>query len=247
MSSLKVCFFGSGDAFGSGGRFQSCVMVQSGRSGFLIDCGATALSSMKRQGIDSSAVDTVVISHLHGDHFGGLPFLIKEIQVTGTRKHPLTIAGPKDLEPRVAGLLNLLFPGPEDVRSGFWPDFPVLSAGKPRQIGDIRITAYPAAHSPMAHPLALRIDCNGTVIAYSGDTEWSDVLPEMSRGADLFICETYEYRQAAGNHINYLKLLEHRGELDCRRIILTHLGPTMLERCGSLEFECAHDGMVVEV
>ncbi len=247
MSSLKVFFFGSGDAFGSGGRLQSCVMVRTGESGLLIDCGATALSGMKRQGIDSSDIDTIVISHLHGDHFCGLPFLIKEIQVTGTRDRALTIAGPEDLEPRVEGLLNLLFPGPGDVRSGFWPDFPVISAGESLQIGDIRVSAYPAAHSPMAHPLSLRIDCKGTVIAYSGDTEWSDVLPEISRGADLFICETYEYLQAAGNHINYLTLLDHRHELDCRRIVLTHLGNTMIERCGSLEFECAQDGMVIEV
>ncbi len=247
MGSLRVRFFGSGDAFGSGGRLQSCVMVQTEESGLLIDCGATALSGMKRQGIDSSAIDTIVVSHLHGDHFGGLPFLIKEIQVTGTRDKALTVAGPWDLEVRVEGLLNLLFPGPEDVRSGFWPNFPVLSAGEPRQIGDIRVSAYPAAHSPLTHPLSLRIDCKGTVIAYSGDTEWSDVLPEVSRGADLFICETYEYRQAAGNHINYLTLLDHRHELDCRRIVLTHLGNTMIERCGSLKFECAQDGMVIEV
>ncbi|HON39103.1 MAG TPA: MBL fold metallo-hydrolase [Deltaproteobacteria bacterium] len=247
MGSLRVCFFGSGDAFGSGGRLQSCVMVQTGEVGLLIDCGATALSGMKRQGIDSSAVDAILISHLHGDHFCGLPFLIKEIQVTGARDKAMTIAGPEGLEPRVEGLLKLLFPGSEDIRSGFWPDFRVLSAGGTRQIGDFLVTAYPAAHPPETRPLSLRIDCRGTVIAYSGDTEWNDMLPEVSRGADLFICETYEYRHRAGNHINYLTLLDHRHELDCRRIVLTHLGDTMLKRCGSLEFECAQDGMVIEV
>ncbi|MCK9263457.1 MAG: MBL fold metallo-hydrolase [Deltaproteobacteria bacterium] len=247
MGPLKVCFFGSGDAFGSGGRLQSCVMVQTEESGLLIDCGATALSGMKRQGIDSSAVDTILISHLHGDHFCGLPFLIKEIQVAGARDRALIIAGPEDLEPRVEGLLKLLFPGSEDIRSGFWPDFLVLSVGEPRQIGDVRVAAYPAAHSPKAHPLSLRIDCRDTVIAYSGDTEWSDMVPEVSRDADLFICETYEYRHMTGNHLNYLTLLDHRHELDCRRIVLTHLGDTMIEKCGFLEFECAHDGMVIEV
>lgn len=247
MSGITIRFFGSGDAFGSGGRLQSCIMADTGGHGFLIDCGATALTGMKRCGFDSSQITAIIVSHLHGDHFGGLPYLIKEIQVLGTRTAPLVIAGPEDLETRTAELLSLLYPGPEDVCSGFWPDFRVLPERQPVQIGEVMVTAYPAAHSRMAQPLSLKLECCGKTIAYSGDTEWTQVLPEVSRGADLFICETFEYRKAAGNHINYLTLQEHRHELGCRRIILTHLGDTMLDRCGSLEFECAHDGTVIEV
>ncbi len=247
MQTMKIRFFGSGDAFGSGGRLQSCIMADTGRFGFLIDCGATALTGMKQSGFDSSRINAVIISHLHGDHFGGLPFLIKEIQVNGTRTEPLLVAGPDDLEFRTEQLLGLLFPGHEDVRSRFWPDFRVLHPGRTEQIGDILVAAYPAAHSPLARPLSLRIECCGKIIAYTGDTEWNDVIPEISRGADLLVCEAFEYRAEAGNHINYLTLLEHRRELECGRIILTHLGDTMLGRCGSLEFECAQDGSVIEI
>jgi len=247
VGALTIRFFGSGDAFGSGGRLQSCIMVGSGGSGFLIDCGATALSGMKRSGFDSSNIDAVIISHLHGDHFGGLPYLLKEIQVLGTRRTPLIIAGPEDLEPRTAGLLSLLFPGPEDPRTRFWPPFLVLPEKQPLRVGDVLVTAYPAAHSPTANPLSLRIEYSGKIIAYSGDTAWNETLPEVCSGADLFICETFEYREEAGNHLNYLTLMEHRDELDCRRIILTHLGETMLDRCGSLEFTCAQDGTSIEV
>jgi ribonuclease BN (tRNA processing enzyme) len=242
-----VRFLGSGDAFGSGGRLQSCILVDSLKGRFLIDCGETALIGMKRFGLDSSMIGSIFISHLHGDHYGGLPLLIKEIQVSGGRKEPLVIAGPLSLESHVEGLMPLIFPGPENPRAVFWPEFRVTSPEEPTQVGHIQVTAYPAAHSSMSNPLSLRIECCGRVIAYSGDTEWNDFLPVVSRGADLFICETFEYRREAGNHLNLLTLLEHRHELSCRRIILTHLGESMLERCGTIEFECAQDGMYIEL
>lgn len=245
--SVRVLFLGSGDAFGSGGRLQSSILVESPDGLFLIDCGPSALIGLKRSGFDASGISTIFISHLHGDHYGGLPFLIKEAQVTGARETPMVVAGPPDLESHVENVIKLFFPGPEDPHSGFWPDFQVLSHGNPEQIGNLRVTAYPAAHSRMANPLSLRIECCGKVIAYSGDTEWNDFLVDLCKGADLFICETFEYERQAGNHLNYLTLMEHRHELDCRKILLTHLGDSMLERCGSIEFECAHDGMSVEV
>jgi len=244
---VTVRFLGSGDAFGSGGRLQSCILVDSPEGRYLIDCGETALIGLKRFGLDSSMVCSIVISHLHGDHYGGLPFLIKEIQVSGGRREPLVIAGPRGLESYVEGLMPLIFPGPENPRAVFWPEFRVIPPGEPLEVGHLRITAYPAAHSAMSNPLSLRIECCGRVIAYSGDTEWNDFLPTVSQGADLFICETFEYRREAGNHLNLLTLLEHRHELGCRRIILTHLGESMLKRCGSIEFECAQDGMYIEL
>jgi len=244
---VTVRFLGSGDAFGSGGRLQSCILVDSLEDRFLIDCGETALIGLKRFGLDSSVVGTIFISHLHGDHYGGLPFLIKEIQVSGGREEPLVIAGPRGLESHVEELMPLIFPGPENPRSVFWPEFLVIPPGEPIRVGRLRVTAYPAAHSAMSNPLSLRIECSGRVIAYSGDTEWNDFLPKASEGADLFICETFEYRRETENHLNLLPPLEHRHELGCRRIILTHLGESMLKRCGSLEFECAQDGMYIEL
>lgn len=244
---LSVRFLGSGDAFGSGGRLQSCIMVDSPETSFLIDCGATALIGMKRFGIDPLRIGTILVSHLHGDHYSGLPFLIKETQVLGVRKEPLVVAGPEGLEEHVLGVMRLIFPGPEDPRKGFWPEFRALSPGVPAHVGDLSVEAFPAAHSAMTNPLSLRIGLGGRVIAYSGDTEWSEALPLVSEGADLFICETFEYRKKAGNHLSFLTLKEHLPELRCKRIILTHLGESMLERCGSIEIECARDGTLIEL
>ena len=73
---IEVQFLGSGDAFGSGGRFQTCVLLSSADGQLLLDCGASSLIAMKRLGIDPSTIEAVVLTHLHGDHFAGIPFLI---------------------------------------------------------------------------------------------------------------------------------------------------------------------------
>jgi ribonuclease BN (tRNA processing enzyme) len=72
---------GCGDAFGSGGRFHTCFHVSARVVSFLVDCGASALIAMRRFGVDPNTIRTVLISHLHGDHFGGLPFLLLDAQL----------------------------------------------------------------------------------------------------------------------------------------------------------------------
>lgn len=80
MTQVQVRFLGSGDAFGSGGRLQTCFLLEGEKAPVLIDCGASALIAMKREGIDPSEIRWIVLSHLPGDHFGGIPFLILDGQ-----------------------------------------------------------------------------------------------------------------------------------------------------------------------
>jgi len=99
---LTVTFAGSGDAFGSGGRYQACIHLRGSGGGdpVLLDCGATSLSALKRLGLDPGKIAAVFVSHLHGDHFGGLPFLILDGQFS-RRTKPLTVAGPPGLARRL--------------------------------------------------------------------------------------------------------------------------------------------------
>ena len=73
---MKIQFLGSGDAFGSGGRLNTCFMVDAADIRFLIDCGATSLVAMNRCGVDPNSIDMILLSHLHGDHFGGVMFML---------------------------------------------------------------------------------------------------------------------------------------------------------------------------
>src|SRR5262252_480018 len=89
---MELTFVGCGDAIGSGGRFNTCFHVQSAGSAFPVDCGSSALISMKRLAIDPSAIDSIFITHFHADHFGGLPFLVLDAQFS-KRRRPAQRAG----------------------------------------------------------------------------------------------------------------------------------------------------------
>jgi ribonuclease BN (tRNA processing enzyme) len=96
---LTLTFLGSGDAFGSGGRLQTCMLLESDGRRWLLDCGATSLVALRRAGVDPATIDAILISHLHGDHFGGVPFVLLDGQFRrGAR--PLVIAGPRGVEAR---------------------------------------------------------------------------------------------------------------------------------------------------
>ena len=88
MSSVTVQFAGSGVHFGSGGRFQACISVRSTNTHVLLDCGASSLVALKRLGLEPGSIDGVIVSHLHGDHFGGIPFLVLDQQFA-QRERPL--------------------------------------------------------------------------------------------------------------------------------------------------------------
>ncbi len=75
---MKLHILGCGDAFGSGGRNQSGYLVETADKLFLLDCGPTSLLMLKRAGFDPRRVDTILLSHLHGDHFGGIAFFFIE-------------------------------------------------------------------------------------------------------------------------------------------------------------------------
>jgi ribonuclease BN (tRNA processing enzyme) len=247
MGKVTIRVLGCGDAFGSGGRMQSSYLVASPTSHFLIDCGATSLVAMNRLGLDPGMIDAVLLSHLHGDHFGGLPFLLLQAQYVGRRSRPLVIAGPAGTERRILDALEVLFPGSPQLQWRFPLSFVELRPKDAQKVGSLAIQVYPVEHPSGAPSLALRVGVGGKVIAYTGDTRWTEMLLAVANQADLFLAECYSYEQNASYHLNYRTLLARRPELRTRRLVLTHMGEAMLERLDQIEVEVAEDGMLLEV
>jgi ribonuclease BN (tRNA processing enzyme) len=239
---VSLTFLGSGDAFGSGGRLQACFLLDGPAGGVLVDCGTTALPAMKRAGIDPGGIGTVLISHLHGDHFGGLPFLILDGQFS-RRALPLTVAGPAGVAARVRQAQEVLFPGSAGTRQRFALDFVELGERRETAVGPVRVTAFPVVHPSGAPPLALRVQYGDRVLAYSGDTEWTDALLEAAEGADLFVCEAYRFDRRVPYHLDWATLRANLDRLRCRRVVLTHLSQDMLARRGEVDLPCAEDGL----
>ena len=248
---VRIRFIGCGDAFGSGGRLQTCLCVESDTHRFLVDCGASALVGLRKFGVDPNAVDTVLVTHMHGDHYAGIPWLALQRAAAGVRR-PLTVLGPKGIAKRLPGLGNHLFPSASPRPNRFNLDIREYASFRPATLGEVwpgglTLTGYPVTHVPATNPHALRIEVGGKVIVFSGDTAWDDNLIEAAARADIFICEAWSLRPRAPVHLDIETLRARRADLDCERIMLTHMGDEVLAALPIEGFEAAEDGMVVEV
>lgn len=241
---MVVQCLGSGNAFSAGGRFNTAFFIQTSASGILLDCGATTLAALKKAGRSMEDIDLVVITHFHGDHFGGLPFILCEILALRTRQKPLTIVGPEDIEEKTKQALELFFPG-ITIKSDSLIRFMPYRDKQILQVDNMEITAYPVVHSPATNPHAVRIAADNKVIAYSGDTEWTDALTEVSKGADLFVCEGSGYNSASPHHLSIKELVENRHCFDAKRMVLTHLGEEALKHLDAIPFPVAQDGAIL--
>ena len=111
---MRLQFVGCGDAFGSGGRFNTCFHLVGRDINALIDCGATSLVSMNKLAIDRNAIRLILLTHFHADHVGGVPFFILEANYILKRDQPLIIAGPPSLKSRYAEIMQVGFPGTQE-------------------------------------------------------------------------------------------------------------------------------------
>lgn len=244
---VEVLFLGSGDAFGSGGRFQTCISVRTEFDRFLVDCGASSLIPIKRAKIDPGEVSKILVTHLHGDHFGGIPFFILDAQLVTKRTTPLDIIGPPGIRERVMTAMDVLFPGSAAAYRKFALRFIELEPRAKTAIDGVVLAGFPVINASGSTPYALRVETQGRVIAYSGDTEWTPALMEAAHGADLFICEAYLFDEKVSGHLDYSTFLSRRGELSCRRIVLTHMSEEMLSRLRDVEDIPAADGLRVSL
>ncbi|WP_226893278.1 MBL fold metallo-hydrolase [Nisaea sediminum] len=245
---ILLTFVGCGDAFGSGGCFNTCFHVETPKTRFLIDCGASSLIAMKALGIDRNRIQTILITHFHGDHFGGIPFFMLDAQFFSKRTDPLTIVGPKGLQEWIGRAMETAFPGSSRTRQKFPLELFEIEAEDSVTVGDLEILAQQVVHGPPDGPfLAYRVSTSGKVIAYTGDTEWTESLIPIGREADLLIAEAYFYDKKVPFHLDLATLREKLPEIEPKRLILTHMNDDMLSRKKTLEFETAEDGLVVKV
>ncbi|HXP74983.1 MAG TPA: MBL fold metallo-hydrolase [Stellaceae bacterium] len=244
---MEIRFLGSGDAFGSGGRYHTCFLVTAAETRFLIDCGASSLIALKRFGVEPNSIDSVLVSHLHGDHFGGLPFFLLDAHLVSRRTRPLTLAGPPGFRDRLHQAQEVLFPG----STGITPKFPLTLIEMPERVahrvGPVRVTPFLVQHYSGAPPYALRIEVDGRVVTYSGDTEWVENLVPAAAGADLFIVEAYFYDKKVKYHLDYATLRGRLAEIGAKRVILTHMSAELLARRAEVNLDCAEDGLAISL
>jgi ribonuclease BN (tRNA processing enzyme) len=245
---LSLQFIGCGDAFASGGRFNTCFHLVGKRTNLLIDCGASSLVAMKQLGVDRNAIATIVVTHFHADHFGGIPFFILDAQFFSKRREPLTIVGPVGLAEWYERVMETAFPGSSGVSQKFALDLVEIAAGDSVTVNDVTVRAFQAVHGPPDGPYyAVRVEAEGKSVAYAGDSEWTPALVPAARDADLFIAEAYFRDKSIATHLSLNAIEAHLDELRPKRLILTHMSDDMLNHPDRARFQTAEDGMTIEI
>ena len=247
---MKLTIAGSGDAFGSGGRLNTCFFLETAKATLLVDCGASALPALKGLKLDPNRIDGIVLSHLHGDHFGGVPFLLLDAQFLSRRDRPLLIAGPPGTRARIDALMEAVFPKSTGSKWKFAWDVLEIPVGVETDVLGHSVLTAEVIHQSGTPSTALRLSDGVKVFAYSGDTEWTDALLPIARDADLFVCECYAYAGRLTGHMVWEILKARIGDLRARQLMITHMGPGMLAQRGEAAAAgvlVADDGLVLEI
>jgi ribonuclease BN (tRNA processing enzyme) len=196
---------------------------------------------MKKAHLHASAVDGVLITHLHGDHVAGWPFLLLDYQFASARKRRLVVTGPRGVARRLTTLATACYRELTPDRLRFSVAYREVSAGDELMLSGARVSAFGMTHSRTEFCLGYRICVGGKTIAVTGDTGWCESLVALSDGADLLLIECTAYSTDSPDHLNYLEIAAHRNELKARRIVLTHVGEELLRHARNVRLPIARD------
>lgn len=256
---MKLTFIGSADAFNSGGRGHSCYWLDGATDEpVIVDFGGTALMQMRALGRDPNELGAVVLTHLHGDHFGGLPFLQIHLTFVAQRTRPLTILGPEGTQERVTDLLGIVYGKSIAEHTRFDINYVEIAPGDSADLLGSRWQAFSAVHlAPPDQALCLRVTgSDGSIVAFSGDTEPCDGLIDCAHDADLLVAECTGMLPPMGAHTTWDQWPDLLGRLEAKRIALTHLGESVRDELPAIlaagglpgpPVELADDGLMIDV
>ncbi len=237
MKDVKIQVIGNGNAFGELNKFHTCFYLDTNQTKCLVDIGATSVYNLQQNRIDFNNIDIIILSHFHGDHFGGIPFFLLNSYFLLNRSRPLTIVGPQDCENRIKNLVNAVYPGLMEFFCEMDITFVEYDYSSSCRFQDLEIKGYPVIHSPESNPHGVRITIGERIFCYSGDTEWTDNLYQLCENADMFICECNYFEKEVRGHLSYLVLKEKLDLCTAKKLLLTHYGENLVNHLSEISIE----------
>ncbi|HON45819.1 MAG: ribonuclease Z [Planctomycetes bacterium] len=240
---VKILFIGTGDFSNLQGRANQAIWIEYGETKFLVDCGPTTLYRMQLMNLNPNELSGIVLTHFHGDHTLGIVQVDLALTLNWERKKSFFYAGPKGISSYFSNLYHVaycdFFPNFQFERV-FWEYEPCKSY----PIQDVIVTTFPMLHKKES--LGYRFQMGEKIIAITGDTSWNDNIIPLAKNTDLFISECVSYKVGENpHHLCYQTLKEKYECLSTKRIILTHLGQSLIEKINELDFSVAEDGMEI--
>lgn len=189
----------------------------------LLEVGDGALRNINAFGVDLDAIKRIMISHLHSDHFIGIVHVLFDMMNVRNRKEPLEIIGPAGIQKATRGLMELCeLPVADDQKRGY--DLIFKELGESEDLGDVRTVR--GEHPSEAH--AYRIERDGRVLFYNGESSFTEPVLDLARGADLFM-STVVVIEPHSFHIAPEDLGRAANETGVRRVAVIHW-PTEYEQ-----------------
>jgi ribonuclease BN (tRNA processing enzyme) len=247
MNTNRIRFIGSGDAFGSGGRLQSCFQISLDEKNILLECGSTSMVGLNRCGCNCNSIGVIITSNLHGDHFGGIPYILVYSHLNSKRTEQLVIAGPEGLNAKLKEVMEAAFSGSSSIKFRFNLKLIEMSPGETYIVNGITIRTCPAVHLENDPHLVLRIGSGGKAIAYTGDTEWADEFLPLVKDADILISESYYFNKKVRFHLDYKTLESRLPVLNAGKVVIAHMSDEMLSHTGDIKCDYAEDGKVFTI
>ncbi|MEO6397685.1 MAG: MBL fold metallo-hydrolase [Tepidiformaceae bacterium] len=222
MDQLDLQFVGTGNAFAPGGLCWNGFLAN-GR--FLFEAPPQALMSLNKIGVDPNALEAVILSHHHGDHFLGLPFLILHWKYQG-RVAPVRIVGPPGTEQLTHDIGERVYPGLFEIAYDI--EWVVAEPGQKLTVAALELEPVSVKHdSRLDLSLGYHARLDGRRFAYTGDSAICDAVLDLARGAEVLVSECASRDGEIDIHMNLVNDIPrvHAALGPEAHLLLTHLGP----------------------
>jgi ribonuclease Z len=229
VTAPRFAFLGTSGAVASAARDNTSLVVEAGEEALLMDCGGGAVHRLRRLGVDPLVLTHVIVTHVHVDHAYGLPSLVRQLALLGRRTPLAVVCRPEHVDTLHTLLAVFRLLDRPDIFPVLLAPIDLAAGARAFATGALAVSTAPNEHGAMPN-FAVRVDTGGRALVYSSDTQPSEAVVALARGADVLVHEaTFAERDRsagrAATHSSAADAGRVAARAGVRRLILTHVGP----------------------